>query len=218
MATAAGKVGTASDFELTNVEWLSRVDEALLSAGDIDYTWAVWLQLESKPATTNLYGISKAGGSGADTDNTEYAVIYRNIAGQDRFTAFIGNAGSYVIVQADTFGSPSTATWYYVQAQHNASANTLRIRINDGAWDSLATGSVTPPDTTGALNLGAFHESFNWDGLINQAAFWKAIKSDADLNSIYNGGNGLAFASWDVSTRVPLDLTHSPKHQAIMAM
>jgi Concanavalin A-like lectin/glucanases superfamily len=196
VGTASGKVGTAGDFNDDNPEHLSRADEALLSTGDISWTEAAWVQIAAMPGG-NIYVCSKGNGS-AD----EHNLLFRTTGGENRFRFYIANFG--VGVAATTFGLPSEDTWYYLQAQHDAANNKIRIRVNGGAWDEQATGGTAPTDGTGAFFVGAYSSGgFTWDGFINQFAFWKGLKSDDDLNAIYNSGNGLAFSSWDaVSGRV----------------
>jgi Concanavalin A-like lectin/glucanases superfamily len=201
VATAAGKIGTAGDFEEGSSESLSRADEALLSTGNISWTEAVWIKMEGPSLpSSNQYISSKTTGV---TD--ERVLLYRATAGENRFRFYIADFG--VGVAASTFGLPSVDTWYYLQAQHDAAGDKIRIRVNDGAWDEQATGGTAPTDNTAAFYLGAYGNGGSpilfFDGLINQFAFWKGLKSDADLNAIYNSGNGLAFSSWDaVSGRV----------------
>jgi hypothetical protein len=187
VAAVAGKVGTAGDFEAGAVASLSRADSALLSTGDIDFTIAAWVQLES---LINLSTIAAKG-------NEEYWIRISN----SRFRFYI--ATSAVFVQATALGIPVLATWYYLQMQHDATNNLLRIRVNDGAWEEAATGGTAPTDGTLDFSIGGISTgeapALTWDGLINQFAFWKALKSDADLNAIYNSGNGRAFSAWDAA-------------------
>jgi hypothetical protein len=196
VATAAGKIGTAGDFEEGSSESLSRADEALLSTGDISWTEAVWVKIEDGPGlpSSNTYISSKTTGA---TD--ERVLLFRATGGENRFRFYIADFA--VGVAAATFGLPSTGTWYYLQAQHDAAGDKIRIRVNDGAWDEQATGGTAPTDGTGAFYIGAYGNGgspgFFWDGLINQYAFWKGLKSDEDLNAIYNSGNGLALSGWD---------------------
>lgn len=185
VTTVAGKVGTAGDFERNLTEFLSRADEALLSTGNIDFTVAAWVQVE----TTGTRHIGSKG--------QEYAF---KIEGLDAACRFIfGIANGVVEVTANTFGAPALLTWYYAQAQHDAVNNLLRIRVNNGAWNQITTGATVPVDAAVDFQIGALGGIANWDGLINQFAFWKAKKSDADLNEIYNAGSGLAFSAWDLS-------------------
>jgi hypothetical protein len=201
VGTAAGKVGTAGDFEDANSESLSRADEALLSTGDISWTEACWVKMESKSPNSNNYISSKATGGGGDV--IERVLLYRNAASgfEDRFRIYIADFA--VGVAANTFGSPSEGTWYYLQAQHDAAGDKLRIRVNDGAWDEVATGGVAPTDSAAAFYIGAYGNGGSpivfWDGLINQFAFWKRLVTDEELDAIYNGGDGLAFSEWDAA-------------------
>ena len=211
VGNTSGKAGVAGDFEDGNSESLSRADEALLSTGDIDFTIAVWLKAESLQASDNNYIASKGD---IGSDNSEWGLLYRNNGAQNRFSFWINSAS--VWLDDSVLGAPSTGVWYYVQAQHDAANNLVRLRINNGAWSSLATGGTSPgssitPFLIGALGIsGAFAR--NWDGLINQFTFWKALKSDVDLNTIYNSGNGLAFSDWEPTIgRLFMDLAGTMK-------
>src|SRR5678815_5281605 len=57
VTSAAGKVGTAADFEVGNSEFLSIVDNPDLSVADIDFTWCAWVNSES--LDTTRYILSK---------------------------------------------------------------------------------------------------------------------------------------------------------------
>jgi hypothetical protein len=212
--TAAGKVGTAADFEDANLRSLSRADEALLSTGDISWTEAVWVQIES-------YGQSYISSKGTGiADAIERALLFRTAGGEDRFRIYIADFA--VGVAATTFGLPALNTWHYLQAQHDAAGDKLRIRVNDGAWDEQATGGVAPTDSMAALYLGAYGNNgsplFFWDGLINQFAFWKTLKSDADLNAIYNAGSGLAFSAWDAGTGAHSKINQTFLHSKLQGL
>jgi hypothetical protein len=186
VATASGKVGTAGDFERLDSTELTRSDEALLSTGDINFTLAAWVHREAGAPNPNI-------GHKAD----EYGFLFSSAGAENRFRFYIGTDA--VTVSATTFGAPALTTWYYVQAQHDATDNLVRIRVNDGAWDEQATGGTAPGDSAAEFCIGGVSGAGFWDGLINQYAFWKGLKSDVDLNAIYNSGNGLAFSEWDVA-------------------
>jgi hypothetical protein len=202
VATTSGKVGTAADFEEANGEYLNRANETLLQTGDISWTEACWVQLEAKGGS-NAYISCKGSGVG---DEIERVMLWRITGDEDRFRVYM--ADFTVGVAATTFGAPSTGVWYYLQSQHNADTNRLRIRVNNGAWDEVDTGGTAAQNVgTAPFLIGAYWNDGSpflfFDGLINQFAFWKGAKSDDDLNAIYNSGNGLAFSSWDaVSGRV----------------
>jgi hypothetical protein len=194
VGTSAGKIGTAGVFVLANSESLSRADEALLSIGDIDWTEAVWVQLTSAPAGDGARMISSK--IAGDPEEGGRVLFYHKFSGDERFKAV--SAGG-ITITANIFGTPSLSTWYYLQAQHDATNDLMRIRVNDGAWNETTTGGAPSTDDDGNFYLGRNASGQFLDGLVNQYAFWKALKSDADLNAIYNSGNGLAFSSWDAA-------------------
>lgn len=202
IGAASGRVGTAGDFERTNSDELFRASEPLLSTGDISFTLAAWVHRESASPNPHI-------GNKGD----EYKFYFSTAAAENRFRFSI--KASTVGVAATTFGAPSLATWYYVQAQHDATSDLLRIRVNDGAWDEVATGGIAPTADGEVFSIGAFQSASGfWDGLINQYAFWKALKSDADLNAIYNSGAGLAFSAWDPAVGGNLSMADLQRHSA----
>jgi hypothetical protein len=200
VGTAAGKVGTAGDFESSSSQYLSRADEALLSTGNVSWTEAVWVKMETKSGNSNNYISSKGTGIG---DAIERALIYRNAAPgfEDRFRIYIADFA--VGVAANTFGSPSEDVWYYLQAQHDAAGDKLRIRVNDGAWDEVSTSGTAPTDSAAPFTIGAYNDNGTpilfFDGMLNQYSLWKRLLTDEELDSIYNEGDGLAFSAWDAA-------------------
>ncbi|MDA2917638.1 hypothetical protein MYX64_12505, partial [Nitrospinae bacterium AH_259_B05_G02_I21] len=53
---AAGKIGNAADFIRVNSEYLSIADNADVSAGDVDITWALWVWLDDNTNSHSLIG------------------------------------------------------------------------------------------------------------------------------------------------------------------
>lgn len=181
VAGATGKVGTAADFEADNSEYLSRADNADLSTGDIDYTVAAWVYLESKGASRSF--VSK---------ENEFALWYDS--GGDSLAFSTVNAGGSS-AQAQTGGSPSTATWYYVVGVHDSVNNLTKISVNGGAFatQSFSAGSS---DTGNPFYVGRF-DFFGakyMDGLIDEVGFWKRCLTADEVTELYNGGSGRDYA------------------------
>lgn len=184
---AAGKVGNAAQFTAANSEYLSIADTAALSTGDIDFTFTAWVYLDSK-ATSIL--VSKSEGA---IGKEEYNILYAGTP--DRFQFQIADASTVAVgtVSADNLGSPSTATWYFIVAWHDATANTVNIRVNNGTADSAATTGV-PTDTAARFTLGAY--AWNLSAYVNgrqdAVGLWKRKLTDAEQSYLYNSGNGRA--------------------------
>lgn len=182
-----GKVSGCRTFTAASSQMFSRADNAALSTGDIDYTLAMWVYLASKPAAT-MDMLSRY-----DVGNTalrEYLFVWN--ASNDRFEFYITNTGgSNNVVTANNFGAPSTGTWYYVVAWHDAAGNTINISVNNGTANSAAT-TLAPSDTAVATTLGGRTgiATRYWDGRLDEVGFWKRVLTADEKTFLYNGGNG----------------------------
>lgn len=189
VTSAAGKISNAGQFTRANSEYLSHADNASLSTGDIDFTWAAWVYMDSKPAQT-LYIIDKEGAASTDV---EYMLRWTDYL--DRFDFFTGGS-SYINVTANTLGAPSLSTWYLIIVWHDSVANTINIQVNNGTVDSVGTGGVAPPDTTNPVYIGARTNggpSNFWDGRIDEVGFWKRVLTATERTNLYNGGAGVTY-------------------------
>lgn len=197
VGSATGKINNARDFEADNAEYFSRADNADLSTGDIDFTIACWINFESKGATRPI--VQKASGT-----EVEYALWYSTADDRIRFWVSADGTDWHGTLSDSNLGSPSTATWYFVIAWHDASANTINLKINNGTTSSTSYSS-------GVFNGGApFNIGFNgsggspayFDGLIDEVGFWKRVLTSDEMTSLYNSGNGLAypFSTFDAAT------------------
>lgn len=189
---AAGKVGFAAQFTAANSESLTIADNASLSTGDIDFTLAGWIFQDTKTVYHGLAGKWTAAGN-----QREYLFDYDTAS--DRFRGVISADGiTAVVVSANNLGSVSNATWYFIIFEHNATANTISIAVNNGIADSTAhTGGAL--NGTSAFRLGArdiagtFH-----DGRIDQVGFWKRLLTAEEKIFLFNNGAGQSFAAIEV--------------------
>jgi hypothetical protein len=185
VGSATGKILNARDFERGSVEYFTHVDNASLSVGDIDWTWGMWVQLESKSASSH-YFVSK----GAD------AYLVRWNAGSDRFEVLLYTGSAYITATANNFGAPSTGVWYYILAWHDATENSLTIQVNNGTIDQVSTSGGFSPDTAGDLVIGDYSTpalGFSHDGLLDEIGFWKRVLTTQERTDLYNSGSGFAY-------------------------
>lgn len=180
--SATGKLGNARDFEEGDTEFFAHTDNAELSTGDIDFTLAVWVNLESKPANAGIV-----------CKDEEYYLTYRGGIDRFEFQAY-GAAGfaSGSAVDANNFGSPSTGTWYFIVVWHDSVANTINIQVNDGTVNTTSH-SAGVYDGTGSVRVGDNGFNQYWDGLIDELNFWKRVLTSDERTSVYNAGAGLAY-------------------------
>ncbi|HEU4594597.1 MAG TPA: LamG-like jellyroll fold domain-containing protein [Pyrinomonadaceae bacterium] len=180
---ATGKVGNAASFASASSEYLSCADNADLSTGDVDFMGAGWFQLMTKTASMDL--VAKWGASG----NFEYILTYDQAT--DRFIFFVSNNGTTTAsVIANTFGSPSIGTWYFVVFYHDATGNLIGISVNNGAFNTTAhtTGVF---NSTAPFQIGARAVSPSYfNGRADAVGFWKRLLSAAEITELYNAGAG----------------------------
>lgn len=191
-AGGIGIFGNAADFESSSSARLYCVDNATVSAGNIDFMLRAWVKFESLSGLD----ISIVGKGGSN--DLEYNLDRAGTGGKFRFR--VSSAAGFTnltAVTSDTFGTPSTGTWYLVHAWHDATNNQIGIAINGGSADlvSYSSGSY---DSAGDFNIGAFPFYGNFfDGLIDDVVLLKGYILDAtERTADYNGGTGVAFADW----------------------
>lgn len=180
----------AAQFTAANSEYLSIADNTALSMGDIDMSMGCWVRLDSTPAAGNTMGIMGKAAAG----DLEYWLQVDNTGGTIRFQFRVRNTGdtTTTTVTASTFGTPTTGTWYFVQAYHDATANTIGIAVNNGAFDTASTsGGIR--DGTAPFEIGR-HTGGNYlDGRIDAAFVAKEVLTAADWTYLYSSGNGRGY-------------------------
>jgi hypothetical protein len=154
-----------------------------LSVGDIDFSVAGWIYLDAKGADRMLASHWEQTGN-----QRSWVLEYQNSS--DRFAFLISSNGSASVTRlASSFGSPSTATWYFIVASHNSSSDTISISVNNGTVDSTSYGTGGF-DSTADFRVG--RASFvSWmDGRIDELGFWKKALSASEITELYNSGAG----------------------------
>lgn len=193
-----GKVyALARQYTIANSEYHTRPgDDALLSAGDVDFTFAFWVYLNDKISSQGIVG------KGFNAGQYEYRFVYSTAA--DRFRFIVSPDGTASAAEnADVLGSPSATTWYFIVGWHDSVANTINIQINDGAIDSqaYATGVFNGSDP---FRIGMTAGPAYMNGRIGPTAFWKSnaglggVLTAAQRTALYNAGAGLPYASFTV--------------------
>lgn len=179
-----GKLGTAGQFTAASLEYLSVADNAALSTGDIDFTIAAWVYLDSKTTQRPIAGKWASG-------EYEYLLAYHQ--SNDRFNLFASPDGSAVAgVAANNLGSPALATWYYVVGSHSATDNALYIWVNNGLPNATAhTAGVR--DGAQAFEVGRNADGTYMDGRIDGLGFWKRVLTPEDRILLYAGGAGFEY-------------------------
>ena len=195
---ATGIVSNAAQFTSATTEYLSLADNAALSTGDIDYTFAAWVYLDTIAGDTGI----------VNKHNTLNQKEYMMTTTTTQFRWFVSNDGTAESnVLASTFGNLSTATWYFVVVYHDSVNNLIGISVNNGAFDTTAhsTGSF---DSTSPFELGRRDDAgatVYLNGRMDETGFWKKMLTSQELTDLYNGGSGNTYnAAGDCRRRVML--------------
>lgn len=189
VTTGTAKVGTnAAQFTNANSESLSIADNAALSTGDIDYTVCAWVNLDTLGGLRNIASkYSDPGGSG----NEEWQLFWGHSGIYNRFVFRVTTSTEIV---ADTFGVPSTGTYYAVCGVHDAGANQIRISVNGSNIDQTSHSGGSP-DSAAKFSLGTLDGGQFMDGRLDEVAFWKQALDSTELAAYYNSGTGVSCSS-----------------------
>lgn len=182
---AVGKLGNASQFTAANSEYLSIADNSDLSMGDIDFTIAGWIYLDTLGADRGV--ISKW----ATAPNSEYLV---QVLASNQLRFQVSNNGTAATGITNTSVTLAATTWYFFVAWHDSVANTVNLQVNNGTIASTA-------HTTGVFNgaselrIGSVQSAGQyWNGRIDDTGLWKGrVLTAAQRTNLYNGGAGLAY-------------------------
>lgn len=186
LGSGTGKINNGRVLSPTYSQYFSHADNADLSTGDIDFTFAGWIKPASFPS---FAGLLSKGTSGADAAN-EFQVYIDNTAGS-RLAFTVGNGSVNGTVVSATFGGMAVGNWYFFVAWHDSVNNVIGVSVNDAS--DTASYSSGGHDNSGAFLLGRLFGSQFWDGTIDEVGFWKRVLTSTERTQLYNSGNGLAY-------------------------
>lgn len=186
---AAGIVENSTVFASASSQRLDIASNATLQTGNIDFTFAFWGLLTSKPAALMAFIIKY----NATAGNFEYEIYWDNAA--DRFKAAICRAtDSSQIVTANTFGAPSTATWYFITVWYDTSNLGLNISINNGVPDTLTLGGVPQAAGTANFSMGGNAVASQYlNGQMCEVGRWNRVLTQQERTWLYNNGQGRTY-------------------------
>lgn len=194
-----GKVGFAADFERSSSQYLVADNNVPLQMGDVDFSIAAWVNLESKAGSMSI--VAKDVNSPANS--RDYTLDFDFASLMFRFYINGGGAPDLIVSSADVF-DPALATWFFLVAWHDAAGDTLNLQINNGTPNSHTTSGAVPQTSNAPFQIGAraylgFEDYF--DGLIDQVFIWRRTLTIAERTGLYNGGNGLSYADLGIRRR-----------------
>jgi len=188
--------GFAGQFTAADSEYLNIADNATLRTGNIDFTWAAWVYLDSEGAFPTILAKWDTG-----TSDREYEIDYESST--DRFRAYVRKAddSGNIDVITNTFGAVTTGAWYFLVFSHDAVNDIISLSVNNGVSDTTAiVGGVR--SGTAALSIGSLSNNSNtWNGRIASTGFWKRVLTAAERTWLYNAGKARLYG--EVATGQP---------------
>lgn len=186
-----GVQGDAGDFERSDTtDYLTIADgsQTDLDFGSNDFTVALWINLESQPASSENYTMVFKRGS-----HVGYGFDYRESGGTKYLRFLTGNGSGFDSVQiAQTLNS---STDYLLVVTKSGTTGTIYVNAS-----SIGTGtlSATVSDSGTAFFIGnaATGGDDPFDGVENQVAIWNGTAlNGTQINTLYNSGSGIPYAA-----------------------
>lgn len=189
---------TVRDFDSGIPHYFTLADNTDLSTGDIDFTLEAWVNLET---LVNAVVVAKYT---TDGNQREYMLYYNHDdhSPNARFSFIVSADGGATtnVVDATTFGAPSTATWYHLVAWHDAANNQLGIAVNAGTADTVSH-STGVFNGTSPFRIGTLFTTialYMMNGRIGPVRMWKGrVLTAQERTDLYNGGAGLKYEDFD---------------------
>jgi len=188
--SVAGKIGNARAFVSANSEYLSAAgaNNDLKFADGRDWTFTGWIW-----SATWVSGQVAVGND--ILANRE--IIFQLSSTRTRSLSCSLNPGGAASVFANVGNTLALNTWHFFAFTYTHSTGFMFGRMNDGSGDN--TDSNTRPagalvQSTTPLNMGrrgfvGVESHFN--GRLDEVAKWDRVLSSAELDTLYNNGNGI---------------------------
>jgi len=188
--SAAGKVGNCREFVAANSEYLSAAgaNNDLKFADGRNWTYAGWIWV---PTWTS--GLIWTGNDAAS--NREIIFDLQTVRTRSLGLNFNpGGAGGGTVIAGDAL---ALSTWHFFAFTYTHSTGVLVGRINTGSGNNTISGTRgagAMVQSANPLNLGRRQftgANAHFGGLLDEVAKWDRVLSSAELDTLYNSGNGI---------------------------
>lgn len=191
------QMGKAAAFVRTSNQYLSVSSSKLSFSSAV--TFVAWVNMASKPAGNTMGIAGKL--TSTNAINLEYGFQYTQASDRFFFRTRVNSAS--VIATANTFGIPSTGTWYFLVGIFDGSissgTNVVKMSVNNSAFDTANSTATPILNHTSAIpfligsesnNTGAEVSSFAFDGATDGIGVWNRVLTAQEINELYQLGHG----------------------------
>ena len=179
----AGHISGAGDFPGSGAGLYTLLTPHGLQAGARSFALSLWIEFDALGTQIPIQC-----GSGGLASNNDW--FLEHSASRLRF--YVPDGGVWKIAVANTFGAPTTATYYHVYGQYDYSTGVIGISINNGTLDTVA-GPATPNDAGYGVGFGVGVGAY-FNGRMDEIAFWATrVLTTDERTELYNGGAGIGY-------------------------
>lgn len=201
VTTAAGLLGDSASMN-GSTQYLESGSTGDFNLGaNADFMFAGWFRLDNKSADQVLAS------KWQDGARRGWRVFYDQAADRFKFDVSDDGTTTGATATADEFGSPSTATWYFIVAEHDGVNDEIRISVNRGEKDvtahSLGVNQALEEFRLGADTNGSDTATNFLAGDVDAAGVYSEILSDEQLGWLYNAGSGIEASFTTLSLHDP---------------
>jgi len=176
---STGKIGTSIVFTNTSNSFVTLPHNTDTLMGTSDFSMCAWVNPISHTASWRgiIGGDSSAFIYGTFGTSGALAAAKNNVAGTDLTTLLIPlNQWSFTAIVFDSVATTNNITFYL-------NASTAQIQSFNYNFDTGHTNLIGGVGTANPFN-----------GKIDEVGIWKRKLTAAEIASLYNGGNGLAYS------------------------
>lgn len=180
-----GKLDNAVYVVAASAQYLSRASTSDVAHGDIDFTIAGWFYRDADATGTIIAKFQDSSG------NREYDVEY-NTNDSLRFYVWDSAANGTTVFWPSGL---ATGQWHFFIAWHDATADTINLKVNNGTTASVSTGGAIQGTGSAPMWIGGRDVSGSeryFDGRIDNIYMWKRTLTTTEMTNLWNGGAGLA--------------------------
>ncbi|MEM7012966.1 MAG: LamG domain-containing protein [Verrucomicrobiota bacterium] len=156
-------------------------------------------------ADSDKAGSDRILGTGAGSNSEDGWVFFQTTSPNDQVSAGMGDGGGRTIQKSNANGTvdPFDGQWHFVVGVFDPSTDTVSNYL-DGTLESTISTEVLLGGATGAvanthpLTFGGFPgfpTVFDMQGLLDDVSIWDGLITQTDVNTLYNGGVGIAATS-----------------------
>lgn len=174
--SAAGVIGNGRTFA-TN-QYAGRASDANFAPGDVNFGISVWVKFTADAAAAEAIFANRTSGAARNWQ------LYRGASGFILFDIFSASGTKSV---NSTVAVPG-GVWTHIIAWHNASADTLNVRVG-GVTYTATTSGATPYSVAALVAVGANNNGSDQflSGTVDELSFFKAIPTALEQSRLAAG-------------------------------